>query len=195
MGGCHPDAQGAQSPGRTVTRLEGESLPRGAGSRAQGVLLRGSLSSCSGFRPGVVCWLSLQIMLLCGSLSQSAQGRGRAAEPKERPLQGSWTWEPGRGCALHAGCSGLSPLLLSLPGGAGCSGPPRTRGSCALGPLCRTAVSRQLPGCLVSPPPASVSPAGLSSRLPQLAVSALLSDLTPLRTQHPASTTELGGCD
>ena len=52
MRGCHPDAQGAQSPGRTLTRLEGESLPQGAGSRTQGVLLRGSLSSCSGFRPG-----------------------------------------------------------------------------------------------------------------------------------------------
>ena len=49
-------------------------------------------------------------------------------------------------------------------------------------------------GCLVSPP-ALVSPAGLFFRLPQLVLSALLSDLTPLRTQHPACRTELGGCD
>ena len=179
MGGCHPDAQGAQSPGRTVTRLEGESLPRGAGSRAQGVLLRGSLSSCSGFRPGVVCWLSLQLMLLCGSLSQSAQGRGRAAEPKERPLQGSWTWEPGRGCALHAGCSGLSPLLLSLPGGAGCSGPPRTRGSCPwdLSAGQQSAASSRAASCLLllrrSPRP--VCPLGSPSSLSLL--SCLISPL------------------
>lgn len=44
MRGCHPDAQGAQSPGRTLTRPEGESLPQVGGSRTQGVFLRWSLS-------------------------------------------------------------------------------------------------------------------------------------------------------
>lgn len=44
MRGCHPDAQGAQSPGRTLTRLEGESLPQVGGSRTQGVFLGWSLS-------------------------------------------------------------------------------------------------------------------------------------------------------
>ena len=185
-----PRVQEEPSPGS-----RGRASRRGRAAGPKASFSEGLFPPAQASGPGVVCRLSLQLMLLCGSLSQSAQGCVRAAEPKERPLQGPWTREPGRGCALHAGCSGLSPLLLSLPGGAGCSGPPRTRGPRALGPLCGTAVSCPLPGCLVPPPPASVSPAGLFSGLPQLAVSALLSDLTPLRTQHPASTAELGGCD
>lgn len=122
-------AQGAQSPGRTLARLQGESLPHAGGSRTPGVFLRWSPSLLLGlparaWSAGFLC-ASCSPIGRCHSRPKAAS---RLGSQKRAPCRA-----PGLGSQAAAALSKLDalgfPLFFSPSlAGLGAQGHPEPEG-------------------------------------------------------------------